>query len=80
MSTEVSLPKQEERKVVVQHSGGGSSDTVYAIGLIGAWVYFIGRADNWPDRALGFAKGFAWPAFVVYKLLVMLDGKRSDTL
>jgi hypothetical protein len=79
MSTEVGLPKQEERKIEVRHSSGGSSDAVYAIGLIGAWVYYIGRATTGQERVKGFFKGFAWPAFVVYKLLVMLDGKPSDT-
>jgi len=52
---------------------GSSSDAVYGIGLIGAWVYYIGRATTTQERIKGFFKGFAWPAFVVYRLLEFLD-------
>ena len=74
MNTEVTLPEQAERKVEVQR-GGSASDAVYAIGLIGAWVYYIGRAGSFKEGAVGFFKGFAWPALVVYKLLVLLEDK-----
>jgi hypothetical protein len=54
---------------------GGGADAVYGIGMIGAWVYYLKRATTNQERALGIAKGFAWPAFLVYALLVFLEQK-----
>ena len=42
MSTELDT-KSEKNVVNLQ---GGSADTVYAVGLIGAWVYYISRATT----------------------------------
>jgi len=53
-------------KVVVH---GGGSDSVYGLGMIGAWVYYIGRASTPRLRVLGFLKGMVWPAMLVYELL-----------
>jgi hypothetical protein len=66
---------QVEKQKTEVRRGGGSPDTVYGLGLIGAWVYYIGRAETWPDRALGFAKGLVWPAFMVYAVLKFLEKK-----
>ncbi len=74
MTTESMLAKQEEQKPVMVRAGGGS-DAVYGIGLIGAWVYFIGRATTTQERIQGFFKAFAWPAFLVYRLFVLLENK-----
>ncbi len=44
--TELSIPADREMqkpRVVVQ---GGSSDSVYGLGFIGALVYFIGQAKD----------------------------------
>ena len=71
------MTTQEQQKPTVIHSGG--ADAVYGIGLIGAWVYYIGQAATWQERVIGFFKGFAWPAFVVYKLLVLLYGKPTGS-
>jgi len=68
------MTTEEQKKPVVIRSGGGS-DAVYGIGMIGAWVYYLKRATTNKERALGFAKGFAWPAFLVYALLVFLEEK-----
>jgi hypothetical protein len=53
-------------KVIVH---GGGSDSVYGLGMIGAWVYYIGRATTPRLRVLGFLKGMVWPAMLVYELL-----------
>jgi hypothetical protein len=58
------------RKVV--HHGGGS-DSVYGLGMIGAWVYYIGRATTPRLRVLGFLKGLVWPAMLVYEVLKFLN-------
>jgi hypothetical protein len=76
MTTQLDSPKEEKRKVEVQHRGG-ASDAVYGIGLIGAWVYYISHAKSFQAGAIGFFKAFAWPALVVYKVLVLLESKPS---
>jgi hypothetical protein len=58
------------KKVVVQ---GGGSDSVYGLGMIGAWVYYIGRATTPRLRVIGFLKGLVWPAMLVYEILKFLN-------
>jgi len=72
MTTEINLAEQEDQKIKVRYQGG-SSDTVYGLGLFGAWVYYIGRAATNQQRVRGFFKGFIWPAILVYKLLEFFD-------
>jgi len=70
MSEEITKPKDKEVNVKLQ---GGGSDSVYALGMIGAWVFYIGHATTPRDRFQGFLKGLVWPAFVVYELLTFLQ-------
>ena len=72
MSTELNPTEQEEQKKEIKIQSG-SSDSVYGLGLIGAWVYYIGRATTTEERIKGFFKGLAWPAFLVYELFVYLN-------
>ena len=72
MATESTLTPQACGKHTMTHQGGGS-DAVYGIGIVGTWVYFIGRATTSQERIQGFFKGIAWPAFLVYKLFVFLE-------
>jgi hypothetical protein len=65
------MTTQAEPKPTVVRSGGGA-DAVYGIGMIGAWVYYFKHADTTEARVKAFFKGFVWPAFVVYDLLVFL--------
>jgi hypothetical protein len=60
------------RPVTASSRGGG--DAVYALGLIGALVYYIQQADGFWSVVLGVLKAFVWPAFVVYDLLHHLAG------
>lgn len=69
MKAEISPTESKEQQMKFQ---GGSSDTVYALGLIGAWVYYIGRATTNQERVQGFLKGLVWPAFLVHGLLKFL--------
>jgi len=71
MSTEITPTEGEGKQVNVKVQG--ASDTVYGLGLIGAWVYYIGRATTNEERVKGFFKGFAWPAFLVYELFKFLE-------
>jgi len=72
MDTELNPTEQEDRKIKVQYHGG-SSETVYGLGLIGAWVYYISRATTFQQGVVGFFKGILWPAFLVYELLKFLN-------
>lgn len=70
MNTDLNLTEQENQKKEVKIQG--SSESVYGLGLIGAWVYYIGRANTTQERVQGFFKGLVWPAFLVYDLLTFL--------
>lgn len=57
-------------------AGGGASAPfggIYLITIIGAAVYFIGRADGFWEGVLGLLKALVWPAFVVYRVLELLN-------
>ena len=73
MTTEPTPTEQEHQKPNEFHHSGGSSEAVYGLGLIGAWVYYIRRATTFRQGVLGFFKGIFWPAFLVYELLEFLD-------
>lgn len=62
-------PERQQVKVNVQ----GSSNSVYGIGMIGAWVYYFGRATTNEERLKAFLKGLVWPAFLVYELFKFLE-------
>jgi hypothetical protein len=64
------------KKVVVH---GGGSDSVYGLGMIGAWVYYIGRATTPRLRVLGFLKGLVWPAMLVYEVLKFFNEDLPST-
>jgi hypothetical protein len=72
MSDELETTKEGDKKVNVEVQGG-SSNAVYGLGMIGAWIYFIGRADTTEERVKGFLKGLVWPAILVHKVFELLD-------
>ncbi len=69
MTDELTSTEKEGKKVDVKVRGGGSNETVYAMGLIGAWMYYIGRATTTQQKVQGFFKGFIWPVTLVYEAL-----------
>lgn len=71
MSKELNPNENKDRHVEVKLKGG--SDSVYGLGMIGAWAFFIGRAESPRQIVEGFFKGLVWPAFLVYELLGLLD-------
>ena len=71
MTTESNSTKQGNQKMQVKYQGG-ASDTVYAIGIIGAWVYYFKHVTTFREGVLAFFKGMFWPAFLVYDLLEFL--------
>jgi hypothetical protein len=76
MNTDIDRNGKADRKVDVDVQGG-SSETLYGLGLIGAWVYYIGRASTFEERVKGFFKGLFWPAFLVYALFEFLERERT---
>ena len=74
MNTEPTPTKHKHPKPTMIRQGGGS-DTVYAIGLIGAWVYYFRRATTNQERVQAFFKGLVWPAYLIYALFVFLEKK-----
>lgn len=74
MTTETKPIEKKDQKMEVKYQGGSGSP-VYGLGMIGAWVYYIGRAETPQDRLRGFFKGLVWPAFLVHDLLVYLEDK-----
>ena len=74
MTTQTTPIKPEQKKPTVVHMGGGS-DSVYGIGMIGAWVYYFRRATTTQERIQAFFKGLVWPAYLVYELFLFLEKK-----
>ena len=72
MTVENPQNEQDEKKIEA-NSQGGSSDAVYGLGVIGAWVYYIGRASTFQEGLKGFFKGIVWPATLVYELLIFFE-------
>jgi hypothetical protein len=72
MATELTPTEVKEKKIKVRHQGGGSN-SVYGLGLIGAWVYYISRATTNEEKVRGFFKGLVWPAFLVHDVLKFLN-------
>jgi hypothetical protein len=71
MTTEP-IPTQLEKQRTKVIRQGGASEAVYGMGLIGAWIYYIGHATTFWLGVLGICKGIVWPAMMVYELLKYL--------
>ena len=76
MTTEVQRKDEGEVTAVERPRRGpqGGASPVYALGLVGALVYYWRRADDPADRARAVGKALVWPAFVVHDLLRHLEG------
>lgn len=72
MDSENNMDHTDYGKTKVGHRGH-TSEAVYGLGLIGAWVYFIGNAATFWLGVLGFLKGLVWPAYLVYAALKYLN-------
>ena len=72
MTTEPNLIEKEHHRTKVVYRNGASG-AVYGLGLIGAWVYFIGHATTFGLGVLGFLKGLVWPALLVFEALKNLN-------
>lgn len=72
MTTDTNSTAQSQQKTKVVYKGAANAP-VYGLGLIGAWVYYIGQATTFWMGVLGFLKGIVWPAMLVYELMKYLN-------
>lgn len=73
MTVELTQNEPDQQKSRMIRQGGG--DSVYGIGLFGAWAYYLSHATTFQEGVLGFLKGFVWPAILVYELLKFLNNE-----
>ena len=55
---------------VVYDSGPGWF--VYALGVVGAGVFFVGQASGFWAVVLALLQALVWPAFLVFELFLFL--------
>jgi hypothetical protein len=55
------------------HYSASSGDAVYAFGLIGAAIFYIGQATTFWTGVVGFLKAVVWPVFLVLEALKALS-------
>ena len=72
MTTDTNSTTQNQQKTKMVYKGAANAP-VYGLGLIGAWVYYIGQATTFWMGVLGFFKGIVWPAMLVYELMKYLN-------
>ncbi len=71
MTAETKPTEKGQQKTRVTR-GGGASEAVYGLGLIGAWIYYFTHAATFWIGVLGFFKGIVWPAMLVYEVFKYL--------
>lgn len=49
------------------------SNAVYGLGIIGAAIFYIGKATTFWTGVVGLLKAVVWPAFLVYEALKHLS-------
>jgi hypothetical protein len=54
--------------------GPGTPEAIYALGIIGAWVWFWGAADGFWEHVWAIVQGIFWPAYMVYDAFRVLAG------
>lgn len=52
---------------------GGNSCAIYGLGVIGSLFYFLSGVSGFSAVMVGIAKSIFWPAFVVFKILGLLQ-------
>jgi len=72
MTTETTTHEVQPKTKIIRQTNNGAGGAIYGLGLIGAWVYYIGQATTFWLGVLGFLKGIVWPAFLVFALMKYL--------
>jgi hypothetical protein len=42
-------------------------EAIYALGMLGAWVWFWQQADGFWEHGWALVQGVLWPAFMVFE-------------
>jgi hypothetical protein len=66
---DTNVKEYHKPKVVYRNS---AVNAVYGLGMIGAWIFYIGTAPTFWLGVLGFLKGIVWPVFHVLDALKFL--------
>ena len=53
--------------------GCGDQGAIYGFGVIGALFYFLQGVNGFVPVMIGIGKAVFWPAFVIFKVLMMLQ-------
>ncbi len=65
--------KVKDQKTCKRHyNRSNSGNAVYGLGLIGAAIFFVGKATSFWLVLLGLLKAMVWPAYLVYELFEFL--------
>lgn len=70
LAEEKNFFKFQHADKVVNNSGSGA---IYGLGIFGALIYFLQRADSFWTVILGIVKAVVWPAVLVYEVLKLLN-------
>jgi hypothetical protein len=67
----------EKKETVIQkdrhHYHHNDPGAIYGLGVIGALFYFLQNAVTFNAVVIGIFKAIFWPAFVIFKVLTMLQ-------
>jgi hypothetical protein len=55
-------------------AAGGGGNAVYALGILGALVWFWQAASGVGEHVVAVLKALVWPAFLVYEAFRALQG------
>ena len=72
MTTEINPVERKHPEKKWGNHNNTASAPVYGLGMIGALVYFLQKADTVQAGILSFFKAIFWPGILVYKLLKYL--------
>ena len=56
------------------NAGAAGGGVLYALGIVGAIVYFWQQADSFGEHLLAVLQGLVWPAIMVYEGFRALAG------
>lgn len=72
MDEEENQEEQGEKNVKVKVQGG-STGAVYGLGMIGACMFYMGKATTSQEKFVGFLKALVWPVYLVRQMLEFLE-------
>lgn len=68
------MDRTDETKTGTGARAPSAPEALYALGIIGAWVWFWRAAEGFGEHAWAIVQGVFWPAYLVYEALQALRG------